>query len=101
MAALILSVVGIFFTLSGALVWYTKWPNLIAGYDKNAFTNPKAAAVWTGKCLTVTGLLALCLAGGGLCFSGKQTDLYLFIAFMLGSMLTGVVMLAGIQRYVK
>lgn len=101
MATIILFITGSFFILLGVLIWYTQWPGLIAGYDENACTDPKAAAVWTGKCLTATGLLALCLAGVGLYFSGKQTDLYLFIAFMLGSMLTGVVMLAGIQRYVK
>ncbi|GEM_PF-1685101 len=100
-ASVVLSLVGLFFVGSGFLIWYFKIASVIAGYGATKITDPDALAKWVGKCMMVTGALAWSISLIRLLFEGERADLFAFTAFMVGSMLSVVVTLAGTQRYNK
>jgi hypothetical protein len=74
---------------------------VIAGYDATKVTDPDALAKWVGKCMIATGGLAWSISLIRLLFDDERADLFAFTAFMIGSMLSMVVTLAGTQRYGK
>jgi hypothetical protein len=100
-AVSILSLVGLFFLGLGFLIWYFKLAGLIAGYDPQAVTDSDALAKWTGKCMMVTGGIALLIGMGRLFFESQRDDEVALMLFMFTSMTTMVVMLAGMHRFTK
>ncbi|MBO0951845.1 hypothetical protein J2I46_24895 [Fibrella sp. HMF5405] len=85
----------------GAIIVKFRLANLIAGYDPGLVKNRKGLAIWMGKCAMMTGLLALVIALMNYLFLSATSDLFAFTAFMILSMISGVVALAGAQRYYK
>jgi len=96
-----LAAVGTFFLFLGFLIWYFKIAGAIAGYDSTKVTSPDELAKWVGKCMMGTGLLAWGIGLVGLLVDSENSNLVAFITFMIGSMLSMVATLAGIQRYIK
>ena len=100
-ASIVLTLVGFLFVGFGFLIWYFKIARVIAGYDPAKITDPDALAKWVGKCMMATGLLAWSISLISFFFDGERADLLAFSAFMVGSMLSMVITLAGTQRYNK
>lgn len=100
-ATIILAIVGVFFVLMGFLIIKFKLANIIAGYDPKTIKDRAGLASWMGKCAIVTGLSALIIGWFNYLFLSPQSDTYSFIGFMVFSMLSGVIALAGAQKYYK
>ena len=92
---------GSFFLLLGFIIWRFRIASVIAGYDKERVKDPDGLAKWMGKCMMGTGLSAWVIGGLGLVFSSKNSETMVHMAFMIVSMLSGVVALAGTQRFYK
>ena len=100
-ATIILSIVGLLFVLMGFLIRKFKLANVIAGYDPNLVTDRAGLATWMGNCAMATGLTALVISLLNYLFLSEKSELFSFIAFMFLSMISGVVALAGAQKYNK
>ena len=100
-AFIVTALEGSFFLLFGFVVWRFKIASVIAGYDKERVKDPDGLARWMGKCMMGTGLSAWVIGGLGLLFPSKNSETMVFMAFMIVSMLSCVVALAGTQCYYK
>ena len=100
-AFVIMALIGTFFLLFGFVVWRFKIASVIAGYDKKRVKDPDGLARWMGNCMMGTGLSAWVIGGLGLAFPSKNSETMVHMAFMIVSMLSGVVALAGTQRFYK
>lgn len=100
-ATIVLAIVGLLFVLMGFIIVKFKLANIIAGYDPNTIKDRAGLAAWMGKCALITGLSALLIAWLNYVFLSPQSDTYSFIGFMIASMLSGVIALAGAQKYYK
>ena len=100
-AFIVMALAGSFFLLFGFIVWRFKIARVIAGYDKEQVKDPDGLARWVGKCMMGTGLLAWVIGGLGLAFPSKNSETMVHMTFMIVSMLSGVVALAGTQRFYK
>jgi hypothetical protein len=100
-ASIVLALAGLLLIGFGFLIWYFKIARVIAGYDATKVTDPDALAKWVGKCMMATGALAWSISLIRLLVEGERADVFAFTAFMVGSMLSMVVTLAGTQRYTK
>lgn len=100
-ATVVLSIIGTLFVLMGFLIIKFKLANLIAGYDPSLVKNSAGLASWMGKCAIGTGLSALGIAVLNYLFLSAKSDMFSFVAFMVLSMISGVVALAGAQKYYK
>ena len=98
-ATVVLFIIGILFVVLGFLIRKFKLANLIAGYDASRIKDRAGLATWLGNCAIATGLLALVIGGLNYWFLGADSDTFSFAGFMVGSMLSGVVALAGAQKY--
>ena len=100
-ATVVLSILGTIFILMGLLIMKFKLANLIAGYDPNSIKDRAGLATWMGKCAMATGLLAMLIALLNYLFLAPNSDTFSFVGFMVGSMISGVIALAGAQKYYK
>ncbi|MEZ0611666.1 DUF3784 domain-containing protein [Fibrella sp. WM1] len=100
-ATIILSIIGILFVLMGFLIRKFKLANVIAGYDPSLVKERAGLATWIGNCAMATGLSALIIALLNHLFLSAKSETFSYIAFMVLSMVSGVVALAGSQKYSK
>ncbi len=100
-AFVVMALIGSFFLIFGFVVWRFKNAKVIAGYDEKWVKDPDGLARWVGKCMMARGMSTWLIGGLELLFSSKNSDNTVFIAFMILSMLSSVVALAGTQRYCK
>lgn len=98
---IILGLVGLLLFLIGLVIWYYKLAGFVAGYDPGQTTDPDAMAQWVGKCTMGTGVLAWVIALLSRLSDAKNSETIALAAFMIGSHLSLVVLLAGLQRYKK
>ncbi|WP_375447143.1 DUF3784 domain-containing protein [uncultured Fibrella sp.] len=100
-ATVVLLIIGTLFVLMGFFIIKFKLANLIAGYDPGQVKDSDGLATWMGKCAIGTGVSALGIAVLNYLFLSASSDIFSFVAFMVLSMISGVVALAGAQTYYK